>query len=87
MAIDLLENFQDQLSQYDITFYVTIFEYDMVLIDLLYVLKLSSRQFFLFRRLLLNSLQRYLKRKFCSVNVKCGAAKIYGLRFGFSNSN
>ena len=28
-----------------------------------------------------------LKRKFCSVDLKCGAAKINGLRLVFSNSN
>ena len=27
------------------------------------------------------------ERKFCTVNAKCGAAKIYGLRLGFSNSH
>ena len=28
-----------------------------------------------------------VKRKFCSVKTKCVAAKIYGLRLGFTNSN
>ena len=28
-----------------------------------------------------------VKQKFCSVNAKCGAAKIYGLHLGLSNSN
>ena len=52
----------------------------MVLIDLAYALKLAPKQMSLCGFILLNSEQ-------CSVNAKCGAAKIYGLRLVFSNSN
>ena len=55
----------------------------MVLIDLEYFLKLTPKQVVLFRRMLLNSQQYSVLVKFCSVNFKCGFAKIYGLCLGF----
>ena len=70
------------------------FEYDMVLTDLVYIIKLAPKQAILFRCILINIKQCSVKEKFCSVkrklctvNGKCGTAKIYGLRLEFSNSN
>ena len=65
----------------------------MVLIDLVYALKLALKVA-VFRFILINSKQCSVRGKFCSVkreyctvSAKCGAAKIYGLRLGFSNTN
>ena len=44
---------------------------------LVYLLKLAFKQ----------AVQCSVKGKFCSVNAKCGAAKMYDLRIGFSKSN
>ena len=63
--------------------------YGVVLIDLMYILKLVPKQLYLFRWFLLNRVKGKLhsvKRKFCAVNTKCGAAKIYGLCPELSNS-
>ena len=50
----------------------------MALIDLVFILKLASKQI---------GFCSSVKSKFCSVIAKCGAANIYWLRLGFSNSN
>ena len=54
---------------------------------LVYALKLAPKQVVLFRFIPLNSEHCSVKMKLCSVDTKCGAALIYGLRLGFSNSN
>ena len=59
----------------------------MVLIDLVFVLKLASKQVGLFREMLLSTNFVMLGGNQESVNNKCGAAKISALRLGFSNSN
>ena len=61
----------------------------MVIIGLVYIPKLAPKQVGLFRWILRTAVFKYcsIKRKFCSVGAKCGAAKIDGLRLGFSNSN
>ena len=51
----------------------------MVPIDLVYFLKLASKQIILFRWILLNSEKCSVKGKFCSVKTKCCAVKINGL--------
>ena len=71
-CIETLENFLD---------------YDMVFIDLGYALNIAANQQTLLTWMLLNSQQCSVKSKFRTFNIKCGAAKIYGLYLGFSNSN